>query len=265
MLLRLEILVFLFSFFYIAYYIADIVYAYIKVRQERVITKLQKREEIEQKREIIEIQKIQAPEEEPVKTYISPEASEQIREIAKRAQVHISRGYLESARSLIVEGLALKKHDKQLNFLLADVYEREKKYEHASYVYEDVLELFPDDQFALEKLGNIYALMNENEKALEMYDRALKKNKSNTEILDIMAHLALEIKDYKKSLKTANLYLKEKPRNAEKLWIKGYCLEKLGKIPESITAYKKILEIQPYNTEIQDRIKKLESFSSDTQ
>jgi hypothetical protein len=37
------------------------------------------------------------------KDYISPEQSEQIREISKRAQVNISRGYLESAQSLIIE------------------------------------------------------------------------------------------------------------------------------------------------------------------
>ena len=97
-----------------------------------------------------------------------------------------------------------------------------------------------------------------NKKSFEVYQVALKKNRSNTEILDIISHLGLEIKDYKKSFKYANMYLKEKPRNAEKLGIKWYCLEKMWKNEEAIKAYKKVLELQPYNTEIQDRINALE-------
>lgn len=94
-----------------------------------------------------------------------------------------------------------------------------------------------------------------------MYEKAFECNKSNTEVLDILAHLALELKEYKKSLKYANMYLKEKPRNAEKLGLKGYCLEKLGKKVEAIKSYEQVLQLQPYNTEIQDRVIALEKTS----
>lgn len=192
------------------------------------------------------------------KDYISPEQSEQIREISKRAQVNISRGYLESAQSLIIEWLALKKDDKDLNLLLADIYEREKKYQNAEYIYRDLLDDYTDDDYLLQRLWNVYALRGKNNKALECYESALKLDRGNTEILDILAHLALELKNHKKALKYANQYLKEKPRHAEKLWIKWYALECLGKKVEAIKSYKEVLQLQPYNTEIQDRIKNLE-------
>ncbi len=54
------------------------------------------------------------------------------------------------------------------------------------------------------------------------------------------------------------MYLKEKPRNAEKLGLKGYCLEKLGKNIEAIKSYEQVLQLQPYNSEIQDRVIALE-------
>lgn len=192
-------------------------------------------------------------------TPISHEHWVQIREISKRAQINISRGYYESARSLIIEGLALKKHDKDLNLLLADVYERERKYQNAEYIYRDLLDEHEDDDYILQRLWNIYVLRWKNKKAIHCYSEALKSDRNNTEILDILTHLYLEELDYKNALKYANLYLKEKPRNAEKLSIRWYSQEKLWKKIEAIKAYEEVLKIQPYNNEIIDRIKVLES------
>lgn len=190
---------------------------------------------------------------------INSEQPEKIREIVKRAEVNISRWYLESARSLVVEGLALKKQDKELNVLLADIYEREKNYQNAGYIYRDMLEIYPGDELLLQKLWYVLALDGKNGESFDVYEKALKKDRGNTEILDTLAHLWLELQDYKKSLRYAGLYLKERPRDAEKLGIKWYCLEKLGDIPEAIEAYNKLLEIQPYNSEVQDRITQLTS------
>lgn len=190
---------------------------------------------------------------------VSHEHGEQIREISKRAQINISRGYYESARSLIIEWLALKKHDKDLNLLLADVYERERKYQNAEFIYRDLLDENEEDDYILQRLWNIYVLRWKNKKAINCYTDALKSDRNNTEILDILTHLYLEELDYKKSLKYTNLYLKEKPRNAEKLSIRWYCQEKLWKKAESIRAYEEVLKIQPYNSEIIERIKHLES------
>jgi tetratricopeptide (TPR) repeat protein len=103
---------------------------------------------------------------------------------------------------------------------LADIYEREKKYQNAEYIYRDLLDEYTEDEYILQRLGNIYALRGKNNRAIECYESALKSDRANTEILDILAHLALEIKSYKKALKYSNQYLKEKPRHAEKLSIK---------------------------------------------
>lgn len=251
------------SFAYVLYYIADhIKFWYAKIQEkrqarlERLQVREQKKQEIEIATEIAKAQEEDKKQE--VKNYVTPEVSEQIREIVKRAHTNIARWYYETARSLIIEWLALKKQDKDLNLLLADVYEREKKYQNAAYIYQDMLELFPSDEFMLQRLGNIHSLLWENREALEVYEKAFECNKSNTEVIDILAHLALELKEYKKSLKYANMYLKEKPRNPEKLGLRGYCLEKLGKSIEAIKSYEQVLQLQPYNSEIQDRIIALE-------
>jgi len=260
MLFQLEILWFFSSFFYIVYYGLDVVYSWYKLRWEKKKEKQERQETRKKQQETAQLtqstndQNVRTP----TRVMISPENLEKIREITKRAQINISRGYYDTARILIIEWLALKKHDKELNLLLADVYEREKNYKNAAFIYQDLLEIHKEDEYMLQRLWNIYALLWKNKKSFDTYQLALRKNRWNLEILDIISHLGLEIKDFKKSFKYACMYLKEKPRSAEKLWIKWYCLEKLWKSEEAIKAYKKVLELQPYNTEIQDRIKNLE-------
>jgi len=229
---------------------------------EKIHTEI-KQEEAREK-EVIETQeklqeeKIQQEREQILPERFTVEKSEQIREMVKRAQMNMSRWYLETARVIVVEWLAMKKQDRELNILLAEIYEREKKYQHAAYIYGDLLEEHKDDEVVMQKLWNSLYLLWDNSGAFEIYSQAHKKNRSSTEILDILSHLSLDIKDYKSWVKYANLYLKEKPRNAEKLGIKAYCLEKIGRTRESIEAYKKILDVQPYNSEVQDRISVLE-------
>ena len=259
MLLQLEIITFFASFFYIIYYFSDSLVSMYKKKKQKSLERIQRQKLRKKQLKSEDISK--APWLEWVKQEkkelipISHEHWEQIREISKRAQINISRWYYESARSLIIEWLALKKHDKDLNLLLADVYERERKYQNAEFIYRDLLDEYEDDDYILQRLGNIYVLRWKISKAIGCYDEALKFDRNNAEILDILTHLHLEELNYKKSLKFANLYLKEKPRNAEKLSIKWYCNEKLDKKSEAIKAYEEVLKIQPYNNEIIERIK----------
>lgn len=260
MLLQIEIICFFLSFFYILYYTGDRFFLWQYNKKKLALEKTERKELLEEKRKAGKKKKDSASHEEKLdipKTHILPEQLEKVREITKRAQINVSRGYYESARSLIIEWLAIKKDDKDLNMLLADVYEREKKYKNAEYIYKDMLEQHSDDEYILQRLWNIYALLGKNKKSFETYQKALQKDRSNTEILDIIAHLGLEIWDFKKAYKYACLYLKEKPRNAEKLGIKWYCLEKMGKKEEAIKAYTQLLQIQPYNSEIGERLREL--------
>ncbi len=95
MLLRFEIVCFLLSFGYVFYYLGDVVFLYYKKRQSRKLEKVERQEVREKKRDEQEKAEILATTEgekkEEKKNYITPEESEQIREIAKRAHTNISR------------------------------------------------------------------------------------------------------------------------------------------------------------------------------
>jgi len=263
MLLQLEILIFFLSFFYIIYFFSEKIISSLLARKAKILERQEKRKERKKKqldasknpKKTLKTKK----REEKVESYIAPEQSEQIREILKRAKINVERWYFDSARTLIVEWLALKKDDKSLNLLLADIYEREKKFQNAEFIYNDLLEIHGKDLYTLQRLWNIYVLRNKTKKAGNTYEEAHGHDKSNTEILDILSHIFLEEKNFKKALKYSNLYLKEKPRNIEKLWIKWYALEKMGRKWEAATTYNDLLQLQPYNSEVQERLVNLQS------
>jgi len=262
MLLQIEIFVFLLSFLYIVYFFWERIFKYIQLRKAKIKERQEKRKERKKKQVLSQKTKQSKEVKKEIKkeeSYLDPGQSEQIREILKRAKINVERWYYDSARTLIIEWLALKKDDKALNLLLADIYEREKKYQNAEFIYIDILETHWKDLYTLQRLWNIYVLRNKNKKAGNIYEEAHSFDKSNTEILDILSHIFLEQMNFKKALKYANAYLKEKPRNIEKLGIKWYALEKLWRKWEAAKSYSDLLQLQPYNSEVQERLEKLQS------
>ncbi len=259
MLLKIEIILLFVSCLYIIYFTLDRLGSFLWWKHQRKLRKYARAWESEQYGET----DIKTPEsdiqEEDVSASSDTKHTARIREIIKRCEVHISRNSIELAKNLIVQGLSLDKNHTKLNLLLADVYEKQEKYQNAEYIYRDMLDESPDDTYILWRLGNIYYIRGKIEKSLSCYQRALKKDKNNIEILDILAHLLAEHWDYDACVTTACAFLKQKPRDGEKLSLKWYALEKLWKPSEALTNYRLVLEVDPYNKEILSRVKKLES------
>ena len=180
-------------------------------------------------------------------------------ELLKRIRLNLTKGYLDTAKALIVEWLALDKFNKELNLELAWIYEKEKKFKNAELIYKDLIEASKGDLQVLKKLGFNLAMQRKFIDSIQVYIKVHEKMTSDDEVIDIISNLTYEIWDYKTSLEYAKLFLKDKPRSVEKLILKWTCLEKLWKIEEALEAYEKALELQPYNNQIANKIKNLKS------
>ncbi len=240
---------------YSFFYVFDIFYSSHKSKQLKREERQKKREEISQKNKALSATESEEPDSEYKN--LTGQEIEKIREITQRAQINASRGYYETAKNLIVEGLAIDKDNRDLNIELAKVYELEEKFNNAEFIYKDMLEVTPDNVEILKRLWNVLLLQWKLEEALIPYELAFEKKKDE-ETVDVLAGVYFEIKNYKKSLIYTKLYLKDYPKNVEKLGMKWYALEKEWKTQEAIESYKKILQMQPYNLEIKERIAKLE-------
>jgi len=185
---------------------------------------------------------------------ISGEDIEKIRGALKRAQVNKARAFYDEARNCIIEWLAIDKYNHELNIELGEIYELEDKNKNAEYIYRDLLKIHPDNIEILKKLWNVCMLQWKVEKAGKIYKKIFNKKRDDIDVVWMLSEIFFELKNFKKCLSFTKLFLKDKPKDVEKLWMKWYCLEKEWEIDIAIKCYERILEIQPYNKEMKDRI-----------
>ena len=84
---------------------------------------------------------------------LSPEKQLFLAELVKHVRTKMARGEFTEARSKIIEGLAIDKWHKDLNCLLASLYERDKDYRKAEFVYKDLILVHDMDSEIYMKLG----------------------------------------------------------------------------------------------------------------
>ncbi len=255
--LRIEILLFIISLLYVIYYLYEkitIIWKNIKniisPDKKNIESRIDKINILNKNKNIkLKTNKI---------SKITAKDSKKIAEILKRVRINKVKWYYDTAKSLIIEGLAIDKINKSLNIELASIYEEEKEYIKSEYIYIDLLDAYKDNFEVLKKLGYNLAIQQRYEESIEVYLKAHNKVKWDIEIVEFLADLTYQIKFYKKSLKYTKLFLKQNPRNTEKLKMKAFCYEALWETKEAINTYSKVLELQPYNLQVQDKIKFLE-------
>jgi hypothetical protein len=83
---------------------------------------------------------------------INKNESEKIITILKKVRLNTEKNYFDKAKNLIIEGFAVDKHNKELNIELASIYESEKDFKKAEYIYIDLLKKHESKFEILKKL-----------------------------------------------------------------------------------------------------------------
>lgn len=186
---------------------------------------------------------------------LTEEDKNKLSEIVKKVKINSSKWYYETAKSLIIEWLAIDKYNTDLNLELAHIYEEEKNYKNAEYIYNDLMHVQKTNMDILKRLGYILAVQRRFKESIEMYEKVYKKSPTDFETVELLIDLHYEVWNYDKALEHVIVFLKEKPRNIERMIQKADLLKKAWKDEEVKEVYRKILEIQPYNTEALDYMK----------
>ncbi len=262
-LVRLEIIVFLMSLSYIFYYLLDkIKDSYFKIRRiiepERPAKRIRKIKLSPSKKIAPKMRVEKEVKRAEKEKELTPEEKDKLVELIKRSRVNSSKWYFDTAKNLIIEWLAIDKYNRDLNFELAHIYESEKNYRNAEYIYRDLIDNLWDKFILLEKMASVLLMQWFVKKAIKFYKKALSKKPNDLETIEVLSELTFETKDYEACKEYTILYLKDNPRDPHKLTIRWYCTEKLWDKKWAVEQYRKVLDMQPYNTEIKQRIEKLE-------
>ena len=257
--LKIEIIILLLSFFYVLCYLWEKLYkAFFKVK------KVIKKDEISTVKTALNKVDLNTKEKSYKKDASEKKLSDiektKLVEIVRRVKTNSLKWYFDTAKWLIIEGLSIDKFNKDLNLELASIYQREKKYENAEIIYNDLLDVYKWDYEIMKNLAYIYALQSKLNESKEMYEKVHNKNTWDEEVINMLSEITYDLKDYKLALKYINQYLKFKPRDLDKYNMKAVCFEELRDFKDSLEMHKKILELQPYNTHSRDKVRELQQF-----
>lgn len=189
---------------------------------------------------------------------LTPERRAEISELAKLIRTKIARGELTDARSKIIEGLAIDKWNKELNCLLASLYERDNEYRKAEFIYKDLILVHDTDPEIYMKLGFSLSIQGKYEIAYEIYKKLLELSDSHIEAAEMLANIAHELGRHEQAIEYSKLFLKSYPRNADMLTVLSVSLIERGQKEEALEALSKLKNLDPYNPRVREMKEKLE-------
>ncbi len=199
-----------------------------------------------------------AHEAETEKITLSGDEKLHIVELIKMIKTRIARGEFSEARARIIEGLSIEKFNKELNCLLASLYEKDRDYKKAEFIYKDLILMNDTDPELYLKLGFALSIQGKYEIAYEIYKRLLSLDEHNIETVDMLANLGHQLGHHKESNEYAYLFLKKNPHNTDILYLTAINHINLEERTLALESLKKIRAVDPYNGKIQDLIKKVE-------
>jgi tetratricopeptide (TPR) repeat protein len=195
---------------------------------------------------------------ENVPNTLSPERRIEISELTKLVRTKIARGELTDARAKIIEGLAIDKWNKELNCLLASLYERDNEYRKAEFIYKDLILVHDTDAEIYMKLGFSLSIQGKYEIAYEIYKKLLEISDSHIEAAEMLANIAHELGRHEQAIEYSRLFLKSYPRNADMLTVLSVSLIDRGQKEEALESLSKLKNLDPYNPRVREMKEKLE-------
>lgn len=193
----------------------------------------------------------------PSQPQLSPEKRDKLVEITNTVRTFIARGHIVEARALIIEWLSISKNHRDLNVILAELYERDHAFEKAEFIYKDLAHFYPDDAELIMHLANTLAMQHKYRVSYELYKKVLSLAWETEEILYTLTHLASELWEIDDTYEYARSYTKQYPKNPEILWLLSQSQIATGRRKDAIETLIKLKNLTPYSQEIVDLIGKL--------
>lgn len=190
-------------------------------------------------------------------TPLAKNHSETLFNLLNTIKTVMARWQLVEARSLIIQWLSLDKWNRELNLLLGSLYESDRHFEKAEYVYKDLAIDYPEDIEILEKLWNVLIIEKRYTIAYEIYRKILSIGWETEWTLYILSHLCHELNDANEWYVYMKKYLKSWPNNPEILALISEVEVELWKRKDAIETLKRLKNLTPYNGEITATLQKL--------
>ncbi len=181
-----------------------------------------------------------------------------VNEIVKIVKTKLWRWEFTDAKTKIIEWLSIDKFNKELNCLLASIYEKDKDYKKAELIYKDLIIANDLDIEIYLKLWFVLSVQWKYEIAYEIYKKLNSIDPNNIESIEMLANIWHHLWFYEESKKYAKLYLKNNPRHIDILYLQALNYINLQERKEWLEMLKKLKNIDPYNVKVNELVNKLQ-------
>lgn len=123
--------------------------------------------------------------------------------------------------------------------------EKERKYPQAIKVFESYLKEYPRNEEVWSRLGKLYFVTGQHQKAVQALDQALKLQPSLNEALYMTGLAKMELKDFGGAAQAIERMLAENKFSADALYLKASMHYKMKKYREAISDLNRLLSIRP--------------------
>lgn len=133
---------------------------------------------------------------------------------------------------------------------LAALYVKADRKDDAIAAYNRALEIDPNDLEAQNNLAALLAVTGDIEAVIAAREKVREQDPKNSQVRFDLGKMYFDQGNYEKAIELFNEYLTLVPNDPGALEFKGISYQRLDRHNESITEFKKILDIQPQNKKV---------------
>jgi tetratricopeptide (TPR) repeat protein len=194
-----------------------------------------------------------------VKKKLSAKDKLALQNIYKSVQAKLVVREYEEARSQIIEGLMIDRHNQDLNILLAQLYEMEEDYEKAEILFRDIiLHHDPKKADAYIYLGNNLIHQGKQTLAYDIFKKGLEKEPRSIQLLETLAQLGYELHEYEEALIYSRRLTEAQPKHIRGYELLGLSHLQVGSDQKAYDVFLTLRKIDPYNEVVHVWLPKVE-------
>ena len=174
----------------------------------------------------------------------------QIDTLKLEANSYKKLGDYGKAENCILKGLELKFNDNVLKHELAKIYFKREKYDDSLDILLDLSSKIKRRQILFKDIAMCHYKMNKLEKALEAVQISLSENSNNISSLFVEGLIFREQGNFSESISSFKRLLELDSKNRDALYQLGKIYHQKGEYREALESFDKVLEFRPRDNEV---------------
>jgi len=187
------------------------------------------------------------------------ESVAQIGILMRKADTHFAREEWKETEKILIQILALDKHNPKANNLLGLTYLHRQDWKKAELIFQRSIEAEPKVASHFGNLGLAFYKQQKYPLAREAYENAIRIDTHKASRWLSLGQIFLKLKNFEAAIESFKNAVKRDHRNIDYLFALAEAYE-LGKnLKAAVKTYERVLELSPYNDEVKQKLKILES------